>query len=130
MRTPIFTLAEAITDTTTAALPPGLAPLTINGVESPITPHPRWFYSDLLPFEGALLDAYALRVITRLNVGDNRQAVDVYQGEAARFGGYLRSVARWQTSAPKALGSAMCNSKLAILKTSNGADRSMRSSDA
>ena len=47
-----------------------------------------------------MLDGYALRVTSRLSAGADRQDIDLYQGEAARFGGYLRSIARWRTSAP------------------------------
>jgi hypothetical protein len=103
VRTPLFALAETITGTAGTATPPGLAPMTIYGIELPIPPHPRWLYTDRTPFEGAVLDGYALRVTSRLGVGADRQDVDLYEGEAARFGAYLRSLASWRTSAPVTL---------------------------
>jgi hypothetical protein len=77
--------------------------VTINGIETPIPPHPRWFYTDRTPFEGAVLDGYALRVTSRLGAGADRQDIDLYEGEAARFGAYLRTIARWRTSTPVTL---------------------------
>jgi len=100
VRTPLFALAEVITDAAGTAAPPSLAQATISGIAAAIPPHPRWLHTDRTPFEGAVLDGYALRVTSRLSAGADRQDVDLYQGEAARFGGYLRSIARWRTSAP------------------------------
>jgi hypothetical protein len=103
VRTPLFALAETITGTAGTATPPGLAEMTIYGIELPIPPHPRWLHTDRTPFEGAVLDGYALRVTSRLGAGADRQDVDLYEGEAARFGAYLRSLASWRTSAPVTL---------------------------
>jgi len=100
MPTPLFMLAEMITDTADTASLPSSAQVTINGIETPIPPHPRWFYTDRTPFEAAVLDGYALRVTSRLGAGADRQDIDLYEGEAGRFGAYLRTMARWRTSAP------------------------------